>query len=107
MNPYRSVYPIDSIHDPDPDDTDLPKRKAAYQSIYGSINWLAIITCPDVATVLSFLAAYRGAPNHGHYKAALHALIYLVSTSSFGIAYHSDAPTFTKSFVHFYPHHDV
>ena len=56
---------------------------------------------------MSFLAAYQGAPNHGNYKAALYALRYLVSTSSFGIAYHSDAPTFTKSFVHFPLNHDA
>ena len=33
MIPYRSGCPIDSIPDPDPDDPDLPKRKASYQSI--------------------------------------------------------------------------
>ena len=107
VTPYFSGCPIDSIPDPDPDDPDLPKCKATYQSICGSINWLAILTHPDVYTVLSFLAAYQGAPNHGHCEAALRALRYLVSTSSFGLAYHSDAPTFTKSFVHFPTHHHV
>ena len=74
MNPYCLGCPINSIPDPEPDDPDLPKRKSAYQSIYGSVDWLAISTRPDVAIALSFLAAYQGAPNHGHYKAALYAL---------------------------------
>ena len=56
---------------------------------------------------MSFLASYQGAPNHVHYEAALHALRYLVSTSSFGIYYHSDTPTFTESFVHLPPSHDT
>ena len=105
MTPYCSVCPIFSIPDPDPYDPDLPKHKAAYQSICSSINFLVISTRPDVASALSFLAAYQVAPNRGHYEAALNALRYLVSTSSFGLAYHYDAPTFTKSFVQFPPHH--
>ena len=107
ITPYRSGCPIDSIPDHDPDKPDLPKCKAAYQSICGLINWITILNRPDVATVVSLLAAYQGSPNHGHYKAALRSLRYLVSTSSFVLAYHSDAPTFTKSFVRFPPHHDA
>ena len=57
MTPYSSGCHIDSIPDPEPEDPDLPKRKATYQSICGSMNWLAISTCPGFTTVLSFLAA--------------------------------------------------
>ena len=71
MTSFRLGCPIDSIPDLDPDDPDLLKRKSAYQSICGSINWLAISTRPDVTTVLSFLSAYQSATNHGHYEAAL------------------------------------
>ena len=74
MTLYRSGCPIDYIPDPDPDNPDLLKRKYVYQSICGSINWLPISTHPDVATVLYFLAAYQGTPNHVHYEAALYAL---------------------------------
>ena len=38
MTPYFTGFSIDSIPDPDPDNPDLPKLKADYQSIYGSIN---------------------------------------------------------------------
>ena len=56
---------------------------------------------------MSLLASYQGALNHGHYKAALYALRYLVSTSSFVVLYRSNAPTFTKYFVHFPSHQNV
>ena len=56
---------------------------------------------------MSFLATYQGTPKYGHYEAALYALQYLVRTSSFGISHYSNAPTFTKSFVHFPPHDDA
>ena len=107
MNPYRLGYPIDSIPNPEPEYPDLPKCKDVYQSIYESINWLAISTCPEAATILSLLASCQGALNHGHYKAALHSTGYLVSISSFGLTYHSESPTFAKSFFHFPPHHNV
>ena len=105
MTPYRSGCPIDSISDSDPNDPKLLKCKSTYQYIWVSINWIAISTRPDVSTVLSFLTAYQGAPNNVHYIVALHALIYIVITYYIVIAYHSDAPTFTKYFFHFPPHH--
>ena len=58
MTPHHSGFPINSILDSDTDYPDLPKRKAAYQSICGSINWLSILTRANVATFLSFLFAY-------------------------------------------------
>ena len=54
---------------------------------------------------MPFLSYYQGVPNHGHYEAALHALIYLVRTSPFGIFYRHNTPNFTKSFVYSPPNH--
>ena len=82
MTPYMSGLPIDSIPPPDKHDPDLKRRTKVYQSVVGCINWLATCTRPDVSPVLTFLASYNQAPSHGHYKAAIHALKYLFSTSS-------------------------
>ena len=101
MTPYRSGWPIDSTTDPDTDEPDLPKHKASYQSICISNNWLAILTRPDAATILSFLTSYQGSRNHGQYKASLYVIRFIVSTSYFGLVYQSDTPTSTKSFFHF------
>ena len=59
-SPYRSGLPIDSIPAADPNDTSPAqiRRKEAYQSLVGSIGWLANTTRPDLATVHLFLVSY-------------------------------------------------
>jgi len=46
------------------------------------------------------------APSHQHYKSALHVLKYLVSTSEYGISYHSNSCNTLQAFNHFPNHHD-
>eukprot|EP00804_Cyclotella_cryptica_P022104 CCRYP_011574-RA/>CCRYP_011574-RA protein AED:0.46 eAED:0.39 QI:0/0/0/1/0/0/2/0/303 len=72
----------------------------------GCINWLATCTRPDVCPVLTFLASYSQHPAHQHYKAALHVIKYLLSTSEYGISYHSHATSTVQAFNHFPHHHD-
>ena len=106
MTPYRSGKPIDSIPDADPTDPDLKRRMKVYQSILGSINWLATCTRPDIAPALTFLSTYIQAPHEQHYKAAIWALRYLYSTAEYGISFHSSASTTVQAFNHFPHHHD-
>ena len=106
MTPYRSGLPIDSIQASDPSDPDLPRRRKVYQSIVGSINWLATNTRPDVAPVLTFLASYMQLPSHQHYKAAINVLKYLHSTSDYGLSYHLDSTNTLQAYNHFPNHHD-
>ena len=106
MTPYRSGYPIDAIPNADPKDPDLKRRTKVYQSIAGCINWLACCTRPDVSPALAFLSSYNMAPHHQHYKAAIHVLKYLLSTSEYGISFHSDASQSLQAFNHFPHHHD-
>jgi hypothetical protein len=70
--PYRSGIPIDSTA-PSKDADDSPAqigRTEAYQSLVGSIGWLAGTTCPDITPVHSFLASYSSKPSPGHMKAS-------------------------------------
>eukprot|EP00804_Cyclotella_cryptica_P009045 CCRYP_003142-RA/>CCRYP_003142-RA protein AED:0.35 eAED:0.14 QI:0/0/0/1/1/1/2/0/1801 len=106
MTPYRSGLPVDAIPPPDPKDPDLKRRTKCYQSMVGCINWLATCTRPDVSPVLTFLASYSQNPAHQHYKAALHVIKYLLSTSEYGISYHSHATSTVQAFNHFPHHHD-
>eukprot|EP00804_Cyclotella_cryptica_P030501 CCRYP_008547-RA/>CCRYP_008547-RA protein AED:0.40 eAED:0.59 QI:0/-1/0/1/-1/1/1/0/288 len=106
MTPYRSGLLIDAIPPPDPKDPDLKRRTKCYQSMVGCINWLAACTRPDVSPVLTFLASYSQNPAHQHYKAALHVIKYLLSTSEYGISYHSHATSTVQAFNHFPHHHD-
>ncbi len=71
--PYRSGIPINSIAPLT--DTDVSpaqiRRNEAYQSLIGSIGWLAMSTHPDLSAVHSFLTSYSNKPAGGHMKAAL------------------------------------
>ena len=106
MTPYHLGFPIDSILPPNPGDPDQKRRTKCYQSIVGCINWLATCTRPDVSPVLTFLASYSNNPAPQHYKAALHAVKYLLSTSEYGISFHSNATSTVQAFNHFPHHHD-
>ncbi len=89
--PYRSGVPIDSIA-PSSDADDSPaqiQHTEAYQSLVGSIGWLAGATRPDIAPVHSFLSSYSSKPATGHMKAALYALHYIHSTHNYGITFTS------------------
>jgi hypothetical protein len=101
--PYRSGVPIDSIADSS-DDDDSPsqlRRTAAYQSLIGSIGWLATATRPDLTPVHSYLSSYNSKPSTGHMKAALHVLRYIHSTHNYGIHFTSSDTAPIHTFVHF------
>ena len=107
--PYRSGVPIDSIA-PSPDADDSPaqlRRTEAYQSLIGSIGWLATATRPDLAPVHSFLSSYNSKPSSGHMRAALHVLHYIHSTHDFGIHFTSSSTDPVHTFVHFPDSSDV
>jgi hypothetical protein len=81
--PYCSGAPINSIAPSldAPDSAAQLRRKEAYQSIVGSIGWLASTTRPDIAAAQhSFLSSYTNRPAVGHMKAALYVLHYIHST---------------------------
>jgi hypothetical protein len=80
--PYRSGLPIDAIPESDEEDVcpALIKRKQRYQSVVGSIGWLAQTTRPDLAPTHSFLLPYNNKPSRSHWNAALYALHYIHST---------------------------
>jgi hypothetical protein len=106
--PYRSGVPIDSIApSKDADDSPAQRRTETYQSLVGSIGWLAGATRPDIAPVHSFLASYSSKPSPGHMKAALYAFHYILSTHDYGITFTSSTTSPIHSFVHFPPSLDV
>ena len=107
--PYRSGLPIDSLpaYDGDMQDPSFLRLREQYQSVVGSINWLATNTCPDLAPVTSFLGAYNHNPTQGHMDAAIYAIKYICNTADYGISFHSNAHPTTSAFVHFPFHHDI
>eukprot|EP00957_Ditylum_brightwellii_P025824 1953840-Ditylum_brightwellii.AAC.1 len=56
----------------------------------GMLNWLAISTQLDLATIVNILAKYMGKPSQGHIKAAKRVAQYVKGTTNLGITFHSD-----------------
>ena len=107
MTPYRSGLPIDSVPPPDKNDPDQARRTTVYQSLVGCLNWLAVCSRPDLATVVSFLASFMNKPSNGHYSAAVYALRYALSTSSYGVSFQSEAKAILEAFFRFPHAHDT
>ena len=89
--PYRSGLPIDACPESDKDEKSQTflDRKNKYQSIVGSIGWLAQSTRPDLAPSHSFLLAYINKPSRSHLNAALYVLQYTHSTINYGFTFTS------------------
>jgi hypothetical protein len=79
------------------------EQKKKYQSIVGSIGWLAQSTRPDLAPSQSFSSAYANKPSRSHLNAALYVLHYIHSTINYGFTFSLEekAPLHTyMSFPH-------
>jgi len=81
--------------------TERNDLRLRFQSLVGSLNWLAHTTRPDIATVVSLLAQHQSEPSNGHMNYALHVAGYLASTKSLGIYFTSRCQTKLESFLHF------
>ena len=106
---YCSGIPIDAIA-PSTDNDNSPAQicqKEVYQSLVGSIGWLAMSTRPDLTAAHSFLSSYSNKPAVGHMKAALYALHYIHSTYDYGITFTSEAMAPMHSYIHHPPLTDI
>ena len=75
---YGSGLPIDACPESDEDKMNPTfEQKRNYQSIIGSIGWLAQSTRPNLAPSHSFLLAYCNKPSRSHLNAALYVLQYM------------------------------
>ncbi len=101
--PYQSGIPINSIT-PSTDIHNSPaqlERTDAYQSLIGSIGWLASAARPNIAPVHSFLSSYSNKPAPDHMKTALYALHYVHSTYDYGITFTSSVTSPIHTYVQF------
>jgi hypothetical protein len=85
--PYRPGLSIDSIPTIDMTSSNRDKLRLQYQSLVGSLNWLAHTTCPDITTVVSLLAQHQSNPFPGHLDAAHYVVKYLSHTKQLGISF--------------------
>jgi hypothetical protein len=80
---------------------DQDKLRLQYQSLVGSLNWLAHTTCPDLSTVVSLLAQHQSQPSPGHLEAALYVVNYLSHTKTLGLYFSSAKRQTLETFLHF------
>ncbi len=62
----------------------------SYQSLVGSLMYLATCTRPDIAYAVGTLSRFSSRPNQTHWVAAKRVLRYLKGTSNFGIIFRGD-----------------
>jgi hypothetical protein len=100
-SPYQANCHIDSIPFQDMSAPDRDRLQLRYQSLIGSLNWLAHTTRPDLSTVVSLLAQHQSTPSQGHLAAAMYVARYLATTRTLGIHFTSTRSSTLESFLHF------
>jgi len=100
-SPYRSGLHIDSIPHQEMSSSSRDRLQLQYQSLIGSLNWLAHTTRPDLSTIVSLLAQHQSMPSQGHYNAALYVVKYLATTRNLGLYFTSLRNSTLESFLHF------
>eukprot|EP00957_Ditylum_brightwellii_P033327 2525210-Ditylum_brightwellii.AAC.1 len=60
------------------------------QKLVGCMNWLAISTRSDLATIINILAKYMASPSTGHIEAAKRVARNIKGTKEHEIAFHSN-----------------
>jgi len=99
--PYRPGLSIDTIPTIDMPALERDKLRLQYQSLVGSLNWLAHTTRPDISTAVSLLAQHQSNPSPGHLDAAHYVFQYLSHTKNLGIYFSSSRHIKLESFLHF------
>jgi hypothetical protein len=89
-SPYQSGIHIDSIPRVEMPAQDRDKLCLQFQSLVGSLNWLAHKTRPDISTIVSLLVQHQSHPSPGHYDAAIYVAKYLATTKHLGIYFQSN-----------------
>jgi len=65
-------------------------KSVPYLAVVGALMYLAIITQPDIAYTVGYLARFNSNPGLTHWQAVKHLLHYLKGTADYGITYAPD-----------------
>jgi hypothetical protein len=100
---YRSCHTINKIPK-----TDMPTPEQEiviekYESLIGSLLWLAYTIHPDICVTTSLLAQYNKQPSSGHYDAAGYVLKYILRTIYHGLWFNHKPNTTLVKFIGFVP----
>jgi hypothetical protein len=98
---YCSGYPIDFIPHEEMSSTHSDSLCLQYQSLVGSLNWLAHATRPYLSTVVSILVQHQRNPSSGHLDAAKYVVKYLANTITLGIYFTGQKHPILETYLHF------
>ena len=101
-SPYKSWLPVDKIQNATYTQRKQEYLTQKYQSIVGSLNWLATSTRLNIAPITNILAKHSSNLSEGHLAHAKHVLQYLKGTKSLGITFSSRDNDDLQSFVYQY-----
>jgi hypothetical protein len=100
--PYRSGYPVDTIpRKPPKSIEDQAKLQHQMQTYLSCLNWLAISTQLDIATITNLLAKHTANLLSGHLTHVKYVIHYLKGTKSKGIKFTMTVDPNLQSFVKF------
>ena len=61
-----------------------------FRSLVGHLMWIANLTRPGILNAVRAAARYSAAPKLLHWHAALHIVMYIKSTNTYGITFQRD-----------------
>jgi hypothetical protein len=99
--PYQSGYPVDTIPLESHPEDKQHQLNHLLRVLVRSLNWLALSTRPDIATITNILAKYTAKATTGHIEHAKRVVKYLKGTKQKGILFSSRDRAHLSSFVKF------
>ena len=83
-NPMRTPLDLGTLLStddcPTTEDEKAAMMNVPYHELIGALTWIAIVSCPDIAFVTTYLARFNANPGPTHWKAVKHVLRYLNGT---------------------------
>eukprot|EP00873_Tetraselmis_striata_P046150 jgi/Tetstr1/466414/TSEL_010942.t1 len=79
----------------------LDTKLFPYPNLVGSLIWLAVASCFDIAFVVGRLCAYMASPTERHWQITISVLRYLKVTPSHGIIYRQQLDNGAHDFIFF------
>jgi hypothetical protein len=70
------------------DKSSIGIKPTNYLSVIGSLSYVAVGTCPDIAYSVNYLACFSSKPTSEHWKGLRHLISYLARTRMTGVRIH-------------------
>jgi len=87
-NARAAPTPLPQGYVPTPNESpENPKHKSHYQQVIGSLLYLMLGTCPDIAFAVTKMSQFAANPSEEHLSKALYICHYLIGTADYSLTY--------------------